>query len=588
MFHSIPLAFGFANLAILGWLAAAAAPLLIHLWMRRVRKETRWAAVQFLQAAIKRHARRLQLQQWILLAIRTAILLLVVLAAMKPLVDSLGVVGAGVRTHRLIVIDASLSMGAESADGRLIDRAKQLAAQLVDQSNSGDVFSVYLLSAPPQAALAQPTSDRARTKRAIGEIKLTDGSADLAQGLALLASALVEAESTGIRVDRQEVVFFTDLTATTWGALGGEGDDSGAAQEARQLYAKLIDQAELAVISVGAGDVDNTAVVALRIDQPAITTRQPVAVRAQVKAFGEGEREATVDLVVDNLTTDTKQITLAGGAEQAVEFAHQFHTPGVHELAVRIGEDKLPGDNTRYAAANVTERLRVLCVEGRRGAARYIARALNPSGQADAAIEPVVVSDAELSTIDFSQYRCVFFCNVAQLSRSEADRLRGYLQRGGGVVFFLGDQVAPERYNEILGGGKAEGRGGKTLANPAIRNPQSEITPVLLPNDPSPLESLLPVTIGPVVSDPQYRLDPLEYRHPLTAPFKGRERAGLITTPIARYYKLNRTESSAAQVALATTGGDPLVVTAQRGRGRVAVVATDGSLTSVDPATGEP
>ena len=34
-----------------------------------------------MQAAIKRHARRLQLQQWILLAIRTAIILLVVLAA---------------------------------------------------------------------------------------------------------------------------------------------------------------------------------------------------------------------------------------------------------------------------------------------------------------------------------------------------------------------------------------------------------------------------------------------------------------------------------------------------------------------------
>ena len=52
------LAFGFANVAILGWLAAAATPILIHLWMKRVHRETPWAAVRFLQAAIKRHSRR--------------------------------------------------------------------------------------------------------------------------------------------------------------------------------------------------------------------------------------------------------------------------------------------------------------------------------------------------------------------------------------------------------------------------------------------------------------------------------------------------------------------------------------------------
>jgi hypothetical protein len=46
-------AFGFGNLAMLGWLAAAAAPLLIHLWSRHRFRESPWAAMQFLLAAMR-------------------------------------------------------------------------------------------------------------------------------------------------------------------------------------------------------------------------------------------------------------------------------------------------------------------------------------------------------------------------------------------------------------------------------------------------------------------------------------------------------------------------------------------------------
>src|SRR4029078_11162778 len=77
-------AFGFGNLAMLGWLAAAAAPLLIHLWRRHRYRESPWAWMQFLLAAMRKNARRLQLQQWLLLAVRTLIILLVVLAVAEP------------------------------------------------------------------------------------------------------------------------------------------------------------------------------------------------------------------------------------------------------------------------------------------------------------------------------------------------------------------------------------------------------------------------------------------------------------------------------------------------------------------------
>jgi len=75
----LPFAFDLASPAMLGWLAAAAAPLLIHLWSRRRYRETTWAAMEYLLAAIQSSRRRITLEQWILLAIRTLIVVLIFL-----------------------------------------------------------------------------------------------------------------------------------------------------------------------------------------------------------------------------------------------------------------------------------------------------------------------------------------------------------------------------------------------------------------------------------------------------------------------------------------------------------------------------
>src|SRR5437868_3377407 len=75
-------------------------------------RETRWAAMQFLLAAIRKHYRRIRVEQWILLAVRTLVVLLVVLAMATPFLEGLGAIPvlAGQRTHRVIVLDGSLSM----------------------------------------------------------------------------------------------------------------------------------------------------------------------------------------------------------------------------------------------------------------------------------------------------------------------------------------------------------------------------------------------------------------------------------------------------------------------------------------------
>src|ERR1700758_4012537 len=104
-------ALGFANIPLLYGLAAASIPILIHLLNRRKFREVPWAAMRFLLAAIRKNQRRIRIEQWILLAIRTLIILMVVTAMAKPFLESFGVVIAGRAVHRVLVLDASMSMG---------------------------------------------------------------------------------------------------------------------------------------------------------------------------------------------------------------------------------------------------------------------------------------------------------------------------------------------------------------------------------------------------------------------------------------------------------------------------------------------
>ena len=169
-----------------------------------------------------------------------------------------------------------------------------------------------------------------------------------------------------------------------------------------------------------------------------------------------------------------------------------------------------------------------------------------------------MIAESALLERDLRQYDCIFLCNVAQFTSSEARLLDSVLQRGGGLVFFLGDQVLADRYNRELAGEQG------------VR--------------------ILPARLGKLVHEAQYqyRFDPLDYRHPLVNVFEGREQSGLLTTPVYTYFRLAVDPKSKARPALAFEGGDVAIVEETIHRGRSILVATDCSLSSIDPATGNP
>lgn len=538
---------------MLGWLISAAAPWLIHLWSRRRYRRTSWAAMEYLLAALRETQRRLRLEEWTLLAVRTALIATVVLALAEPFqTPQLLAQLTGQRVHRIVVLDASLSMGYKQEEKSRWEQAKELAAELITRSATGDGFSLILMAEPPQVIVGAPVFDRREMLRELEELRLRHTSADFAGTLACVEQALEAAARQATRLDAAEVYFLSDLCRAGW-------TPEFAQPEARRTFeerlARIAQRARLVVVDVGQANAPNAAVSELRLLEPYTAVGQTLHVEAVLRSFGQDRPAQPVELWVNGQMVKKTTVDLSADRASSVLLDFLADAPGQYTLEIRAAGDHLPEDDRRFAVRTVKPAFRVLCVDGRpsggleggfQGAADFLALALQPSDSATAAlpIQPEVAPETALPERNLSDYDCIFLCNVSQLTRAEVRLLENYLNMGGGLVFFLGDQVQAEAYNRLMAGGEKEG----------VR--------------------ILPARLGPIVSQSPGRLDPLEYRHPIVAAFRGRERAGLLTTPIFQYFRLQRIEPSQAQVVLATANGDPLLVEEPILHGRVVLAAT--------------
>jgi len=581
------LALGLSSPWMLGWLAAASIPVWIHLWYRRRRTEHRWAATRLLIAAVTRRGRRLRISQWLLLALRAVLIGCVAVAAAGPFRQSAGVgVAAGQRTDRILVIDASWSMAYRPEnDGQTrFDRAKRLATSIVQQSRQGDGFSLILMADRPRTIVRGPVFDAGAVRQEIARLRRLDGGGDVLATLAQVEAMATESARAFPHLAHREVYWLTDLGATSWKvAVPGDGN----ANPFRTQVARISAVARLNLIDVGQTETDNLSVTRLVPSDRLGTASAPVRLIADIENHSShAYPDQRVELYVDGHPAKKTTVTLAPHDRQSVVFSYTFQHPGDHTAEVRLAPDRLPLDNHRYLALRLPATVNVLCVGGSPRATHYLALALNPRRPAAGPIQPREVDDSQLDEIALTPFACVIFSNVRQFTAAEAKQLKAYLDAGGSTIFFLGSAVRALPYNRALAG---EGGGGVHV---------------------------LPVRIRAVAPPGRYRFDPLGYHHPSIAPFRGREQAGLLTTPIRRYWRLQlpsgsphfprhvvtaqaatTTVPSAAtsirpleqtHVALALRNGDPAVVEGRVGLGRSIVVAVPASLDAHDPATAEP
>ncbi|MCA9127505.1 MAG: VWA domain-containing protein [Planctomycetales bacterium] len=527
---STPLmAAGLANIAMLGWLAAAAIPVLLHLINNRRQTRRPWAAMQLLRRVIDRESRRIRLEQLLLLVLRTLIPVVLAVVLARPYLRGPSAAAVDVPLPRLwiVAIDMSYSMGYRHERETRIAQAKSLASTLVEESSVGDSYALLALGASTQVVIGRPTFDKNAMLTEIDRLACLDTGMNLSNGLAAIED-IVTANTQAAKAAAPEIriVLISDLGEDSW------GDGSSSSPIQRQL-AKLAQAHSLQVVPVTNEDTANLAITALRSSHARVTLDQPFELLLSIGNFSPtAQSEFPVQIQIDGQTVASQSLDIPANSTQSVSFSISLNRLGPTVLSAFIADDRLQVDNQRSIVVEVIEQYRILVVAEQIQQARFLEYGLR--GNADATKSKVTVtSRTELPEVRFEDLHGIVLYNLPRIDASIYDRLLRFCRDGGSVVLMLGNDVVADDWN--------------TLADDS--NP------------------LLGFRITEVADEDLWEIDPLEYASPIVSPFAGFADAGLLTTPIFRFWKIVPDRPGQLIVDLATTQGDPLIVRQRIGNG---------------------
>lgn len=525
------------NALMLFFACAALIPLLIHLWSRRRFEERSFAAMDFLLRAMRHHAKRISIEHWLLLALRTFLLVVFVLALADPILPSVdpplsnGVMRGG--RHWVLVFDTSYSMQFEEQQKTRLTLAKEQAIELVESAPEGDAFSIITAGFDAEILINDPAYDRTLVTRQIQSIEIQHGSADLRFALGRVNDVLEVASYRRNQFEMSQVVFLTDLGANSWDAF----EDTELRGELRTIGRA----ARLSVLDVAGAATENQFISDVRQSVALLVPGEPVRFEVAVNSFGQQESaRRRISMHVDGVPVSEFDVVVSDAAGNVESFEHVFQDAGDHQVEFRLDSDALALDNSRWHVVTIRPQIRALVVGTREVDTKELSVALQPEGESSRKIDVLRITEQEWAAVNLADFDCVFLNNVSTIRRDEAERLKQFVSRGGGLVIALGGRSEPDDYNRLLGG----------------------------------TDGVLPATIEGIVDDSEAAFDPLDYEHPIVEPFRGFPGAGLLDTPIWRYAKLRPIEGREATRILEFRRGDPALMECEFGFGRCILSAT--------------
>lgn len=532
---------------LLAGLLFAGIPILIHLLHKRQFQETSWAAMRFLLAATRRNSRRLQLQQLILLAIRTLAIVLLVFALARPFFES-SVVRTPVSqpTHRVLVIDASCSMRRTENSESLFDRAQRVIQSIVESSVRGDAIQlVRICDQSNRIIVSQPAWEPQIVADEVRRLEPTWETGQVSNALEDVGRLL---ETVG-ELDRKQVCIVSDFQSANWAPVG-----AGAMAIQESLRA-ISEKADLRVFNVGLPGVSNVAVTGCRANSGPAIAGQPIRVTASLRRWGQIQ-QTVAEFVVNDRELSAQTVEFSDSDTVEVTFEHIFSDAGYYDVRVRTTADEFSPDDQRWSTLEVLDSINTLLVNGHQSgrpmgnAVDFVKLSLVPT-ESPLPVGPIrvrVITDGELMSVDPHKYKCVFLCNVGLFTDQEADFLTRYARSGGGVVFLTGDQVRADVWNRVL---YRDGDG-------------------ILPAE-------LMGRVGNAVDPKQvFVFNTNDLDHPLVSDYRGNPGFGLENVLTFEYFKARISDSESARSVLSFENGDPCVVESRPGNGHVLLLTTSG------------
>jgi len=476
---------------ILGGLLISA-PIIIHLINRIRYKRVEWAAMEFLLEAMKRNKRKLILEQLLLLLLRIFLVLLTGFLVARFVGETLGR-GSGSSGFHYLLLDDSLSMtdrwtepnGETSSFKVAVEETKKIARKL-SQANGVQQMRIVLLSDPASVVFEGSINEQAIEELSLKLDALKPGflHRDALKGMETAGEYF-----NGIQVGTKTLHLAGDFREVDWSV----GPDK---EKLRQGVDRLLEAGvNLSLVDVAhpyRGENrqltihhDNLSVVDFRAESRLAAEGVAVEFSVGIQNFGaadkktflhvkiDGQEDFGASQPVDSLPSGqrtekrfslilTRKNKPAGAALKSSDKSDERDRKlrmdrEFVRIRAEITEDEKTGilsDNARELVLEVRSRVPVLVVDGAGADGRL------PGGDsfhvefalaAARAYEVEHRSIDDLEKADLEIYPSIYLLNIPEIkSERVINKLRTFVERGGGLVWFLGDRSKPVFFNNLF------------------------------------------------------------------------------------------------------------------------------------------
>ncbi len=432
--------FYFIHPLYLAGLITASVPLLIHLLNRRRLRRIRFPAVRFVLLSQRRITRSYRLRHWLLLALRTLGVLLLVLLLAHPIFQTgIGLFAGGGPMSAVMVLDNSLSMD-WSRGSRGFDKARGAVRTLVSSLQEEDRVALLPTNRSPMRRI-RFRNDRDAVLIELEGIGITAGTADFAAALAKAHELLKEPAA------QKSVWLVTDMALTGWDrfALSSLGQ-----------YDPLI---PLKIINVSRREKRlNATIKEIKVRSQRTAVGLPVHMDVFIVNFSEEKiKDLPVQLNLDKRDREQKLVNLPPKGETAISFQFKLDRPGSYQGHIQLKKADVAGNPKAHFTLQAREKLNILIVDGDpktsliQSETFFLTRALNPTGKKESSFFlPTVIVPEALQSVSLDSYQAIIFCNVERIPARMLPKITEHLRRGGGLLLFLGDHIDRRDYNQKL------------------------------------------------------------------------------------------------------------------------------------------
>ena len=321
---------------LLGLLALALLPFLVHLLSRARPQEMRFPHVRFLKMVQRQTARiKTPRDRWLLL-FRTLALLCLAAAFTLPFLVGKNAALPGEESTILILMDRSASMAAREGAGSRLDNATTLAEKYLREAKPTQANLIWI-DAQPSSLFPVPGPNIDHITNQLTRAQALPEADNLPAAMELVLQQLSHAKG------HRELVIFSDFPTASW----------------KNFQPALPPDVKVTLQRVATTAPANIALMQLLATPAQPVIGQEITALVRVKNF-------SAEAVRSQLTLDaagarqSQAIEIPAWGETEAAFTMRPARAGLLALSASLATDLFPADNARHAVLHVKESLLLL------------------------------------------------------------------------------------------------------------------------------------------------------------------------------------------------------------------------------------